>query len=415
MRGGVGGFRVAVRRRAPCAGPGLEELALRHPHVRLGNEILLERGLDALEGRRIGLITNPSGVTSDLVQTVDALCGRPGIQLGALFAPEHGIRGEGEAGASVAHGVDRKSGARVFSLYGDTRTPTPEMLGHVDVLVFDIQDVGVRLYTYVSTLAYAMRAAARHGLPLVVLDRPNPIGGLLEGNLSEEAYVSFVGAFPMLLRHGMTVGELAQLFNARHGVGAQLTVIPMTGWKRRMFFDETGLAWVPPSPNMPTLDTALAYPGTCLLEGTNLSVGRGTTKPFEQFGAPFVEEERLADALNARELPGVRFRPVCFVPGFGELAGQRCEGVGLHITDRRRFRAVVAGLEAIVCMRALYPHEFGWRPAGGGRACAFDLLMGTDRVRKAIDAGAGAADLLEAWREDQKAFEGMRAPFLLYE
>jgi uncharacterized protein YbbC (DUF1343 family) len=386
------------------------------PRVRLGNEVLLEQNLDRIRNLRIGLVTNHSGVTSDLTRTADVLRRCPGLQLAALLAPEHGITGEAENGTRIAPCIDRATGVPVFSLYGNAPEPTPDMLEEVGVLLFDIQDVGARFYTYISTLAFAMQGAAKHGTPFIVLDRPNPIGALLEGNLVETGWTSFVGIYPILLRHGMTVGELAQMFNGEFGIGAELTVVPMQGWSRTMLFGETGLSWVPPSPNMPTPDTALVYPGTCLLEGTNMSVGRGTAKPVEQSGAPFVMGDVLADALNARALPGVRFRPVCFVPGFGRYAGQRCEGVQLHITDRACFRPVRAALEIIVCLRTLYPDDFAWStPARPGERYHFDLLAGTDRVRTAIESGASAADIVGAWSGEQEAFREMRAPYLLYQ
>ena len=384
--------------------------------VRLGNEVLLQNHLDRIRGRRVGLVTNHSGVTSDLTLTADVLHRCPVTQLTTLFGPEHGIRGHVQNGGHIGPSVDQVTGLPVFSLYGDTRKPTSEMLQHVDLLLFDIQDVGVRFYTYLSTLAYAMQGAADQEIPFIVLDRPNPIGAALEGNLLDTAYSSFVGLYPILLRHGMTVGELAQMFNTEYAIGAELTVIPMKGWDRRMFFDETGLTWVPSSPNMPTLDTALVYPGICLLEGTNVSAGRGNTKPFEQLGAPFVHAERLADVLNARSLSGVRFRPVCFVPGFGKLAGQTCEGVQVHITDRTQFRPVTVALEIIVTLRTLYPDDFAWRtPAKSGQSYHFDLLVGTDKVRKAIESSVSTNEIVEGWCDEQRAFGAMRAPYLLYE
>ena len=386
------------------------------PRVWLGNRVLLERRPDLVQGRRLGLITNQSGVTSDLTLTADVLRRREDMKLRALFAPEHGISGDIRGGAHIDNTMYPGTDLPVFSLYGSTRKPTPEMLQDLDLLLFDIQDVGVRFYTYISTMAYAMQAAAECGVDFIVLDRPNPLSDILEGNLLDPAFASFVGVYPILLRHGLTAGELAGMFNAEYSIGARLTVISMQGWRRTMFFDETGLRWVQPSPNLRSLGAALAYPGTCLLEGTNVSAGRGTDKPFEQVGAPFVNGQSLADTLNSRELEGVRFEAVTFVPNGAKHAGEVCQGIEIQITDRRRFRPVRVGLEIIVALRRLFPDDFAWRePANAQQAYHFDLLMGTAQVRRAIESGASACDIVAGWNADQQDFEELRTDHLLYE
>ena len=381
--------------------------------VRLGNEALFQDRLDLVQGKRVGLITNPSGVDASLVLTADRLVEADGVVLGALFGPEHGVWGEMPEGAAVSSFPERE--IPVYSLYGDTRRPTEAMLAPLDVILFDLQDVGARFYTFISTLGYALEACAAGGVPCVVLDRPNPIGGeALEGNLSDPAFRSFVGAYPILLRHGMTVGELAGFLNGEFNLGADLSVVRMAGWQRCMGFSETGLFWVPPSPNMPTPETAWVYPGTCLVEGTHVSEGRGTARPFEQVGAPFIASPELAAALNDRELPGVRFRATTFVPVAGKFRGERCGGVQLHLTDSKRFEAVRTGLEVIVTIRTLYPHGFAWRTPSSGRVYPFDRLMGTDAVRKAIEGGASVGEIVDGWEGEIKGFGERRRAYLLY-
>ncbi len=380
--------------------------------ISLGNEVLLEERFGLVRGRRVGLITNPSGVNARLEATADVLL-RSGVRLTALFGPEHGARGEQAAGAPVASSRDGRADIPVHSLYGETRRPTPEMLSGIDAMLFDVQDVGARFYTYVATMVHALEACAEQGVPFVVLDRPNPIGGAMEGNLLDPAFASFVGPGPILLRHGMTAGELARLFNAEFNLGADLTVVPTRGWRRTMFYDETGLLWVPPSPNMPTMETTVVYPGMCLMEGTAVSEGRGTTKPFEQVGAPGIDGRQLARHLNERGIPGAIFRPVTFEPFTGKQSGQACEGVQVHVTDRRIYPAVRAGLEALAAVRDLFPGVLAWRNVDG--VYPFDRLMGTDRVRQALDAGAGAEEIVANFEPDIQGFAERRGPYLLYE
>ena len=375
-----------------------------------GIDVLLAERLDLVAGRRVGLVTNPTGVTAGGTSGVDALHGRPELRLVALFGPEHGIRGDAEGGAAVASTTDWRTGLPVYSLYGETRRPTAEMLRDLDVLLFDVQDVGVRFYTYVSTLAYVMQAAAAHGKRVVVLDRPNPIGGLaVEGPVLEHGQESFVGLYPIALRHGMTVGELACLFNEEFGIHCDLAVVPAAGWRRSLWFDRTGLRWVPPSPNIRTLDSATVYPCTGMLEGTNVSEGRGTPRPFENVGAPWIDGERWARALSGLGLPGVEFQPTWFMPDSSKYRGERCGGVFLVVADRERFRPVETGLSIVATALRLYPEHFAWQ-AGGG----FDLLVGNAWLRRRLAAGAEVGELAQAWQARLDEFRSLRQRYLLY-
>jgi len=382
--------------------------------LRLGNERLLEEDFHLIRGERLGLITNHSGVDSELRSTADRLHATEGCDLVALFGPEHGIRGDVADGEIVGRRRDPRTGVPVYSLYGETRQPDDSMLENVEVMLFDIQDVGARFYTYLYTMSLSMEVCAARGLPFVVLDRPNPIGGEgVSGNVLDPAFASFVGLYPIPVRYGMTIGELARLFNDAFAIGAELHVVPMQAWQRRACWEETGLSWVPPSPNMPTVDTAVVYPGMCFFEGTNLSEGRGTARPFEQVGAPFVDGCRLADHLNAVDLPGVLFRPVHFRPAFGKHAGQVCQGVQVHVRDRRTFQAVRTGFEVLAAVRRLWPEDFAWRiPAGG--LYNFDRLAGTDQVRLALDAGVPVSELVAGWEESLREFVALRQQHLLY-
>ena len=382
--------------------------------VRLGVEVLLEERLALLKGSRVGLITNHTGVDSQLRSTVDLLHQHPAIELVALYGPEHGIRGAAAAGEHVASDRDPVTGLPVFSLYGASKKPSPDMLEGVDALVYDIQDIGVRYYTYPYTLAYCMEAAKENGIAVVVLDRPNPIGGeVVEGNLLDPAFKSFVGLYPLPVRHGMTIGELARWFN--NTIGCDLTVVPMDGWKPTLWWNETSLPFVPMSPNSTGLDMATLYAGTCLFEGTNLSEGRGTTKPFEQVGAPWIDGRRLAEALSRLGLPGVLFRPVYFTPTFSKHKEQQCQGVQVHVVDRTAVRATELGLHMVKAIRDLYPVEFTWLPPyreGGHRF--FDLLAGTDRWRLALEEGVTVAEIARTWPEERRPFMAQRDKALLY-
>ncbi|WP_462406953.1 exo-beta-N-acetylmuramidase NamZ family protein [Gracilibacillus sp. Marseille-QA3620] len=384
--------------------------------LKLGVDVVLSSEKDLLKGKRVGLITNPTGVDKDLNSIVDRFYQDKDINLTALYGPEHGVRGDAQAGSYVDFYIDETTGLPVYSLYGKTRKPTPEMLEDVDVLVFDIQDVGTRFYTYIYTMALAMEAAEEKGIPFVVLDRPNPLGGLkVEGPILEAPeYASFIGQYEIPLRHGMTVGELAKLFNKEFGIGADLKVVKMKNWKRQMNYEDTGLEWVLPSPNMPTLDTAYAYPGTGLIEGTNLSEGRGTTKPFELLGAPFINSTELARELNKLKLKGVEFRAASFTPTFSKHSGVLTHGVQVHITDYDDFVPLETGLHIVKTVHDLYPEEFEFRAEDSKGISFFDLLIGNGWVRDDIEAGKSVKQIKQKWERDLKGFLKVRSKYLLY-
>ncbi len=396
-------------------------MTLRQNAMRTGLEVLWAQRFAPLKGKRVGAVCNPTSVDRDFRHLADLLAGAPGVTLAALFGPEHGVRGEAQDMVEVGGGVDPATGARVYSLYGDrleSLSPSEDSLRGLDALVFDIQDVGSRYYTYVYTMALCMRAAARAKLAFYVLDRPNPIGGeAVEGNLVHPGFESFVGLFPLPNRHGMTAGELARLFNERHGIGCELTVVPCEGWRRGDFWEATGLPFVPPSPNMPTVDTALVYPGLCMVEGTNLSEGRGTTRPFEIVGAPFLNPERFAEALRRESLPGVKVRPMSFRPTFQKHAGQSCGGAMLHVEDRRRFLPVRTGIAVLRAAREVGGGAFRWRTERYefvDDKPAIDLLCGTDAVRKAVDAGKSLDDCMAGFSEELAQFASIRGRYLAY-
>jgi uncharacterized protein YbbC (DUF1343 family) len=389
----------------------------------------VETGLDrmvgerfrALRGLRLGLICNPTAVDRRLRHAADLLHQAPGVRLAALFGPEHGVRGDAQYMAAVGEERDLPTGIPVHSLYGSSAAslrPAPAWLAGLDALVFDIQDVGSRFYTYQATMLLCLEAAARAHLAFFVLDRPNPIGGAaVEGPALRPGFESFCGLHDLAVRHGMTVGELARLFRAERRLDVELTVVPAQGWRRGMHWRDAGLPWVFPSPNIPTPETALVYPGTCLLEGTNLSEGRGTTRPFELFGAPWLDGQRLAAALDAERLPGVRFRPVSLVPTWDKHAGVRCHGAEIQLTDRRTFRPFRTGVAAVAAARAQDPGRFRWRTEPYefvDGIPAFDLLCGSAREREAIEAGRSWRDLRPGWAAEERAFARRRARYLLY-
>ncbi|HET7875017.1 MAG TPA: DUF1343 domain-containing protein [Methylomirabilota bacterium] len=386
--------------------------------VRSGLEVLARRFPALLRGRRVGLLCHQASVTHDLAHAVEVIGGLPGVRLAALFAAEHGLTGSAQDHAGIAPARDRVTGLPVYSLYGRRLEPDPAMLRGLDALVVDLQDVGARYYTFVWTMALAMGACARLGVPVIVLDRPNPLGGLgLEGNLPDPRFASFVGLYPLPARHGMTIAELGAYLNETHAIGCDLTVVPMAGWRRAMAWQDTGLPWVAPSPNMPTPDTARVYPGGCLIEGTNLSEGRGTTRPFELVGAPFLDGERLARALNARRLPGVRFRAAAFEPTFHKWKGRLCQGVQVHVTDGARFRPFRTYLELIALARRQAGRRFRWRRPPYEfemRKWPIDLLCGGEAIRRAIEQGVAVSRLEPAWRRDLARFARARRPYLLY-
>ena len=383
-----------------------------------GLDVLLGHLRTLLGGQSVGLLCHPASVTADLTPAAEALMRVKDVNLRRLFAPEHGITGAAQDLVLVGHEKDPLTGLPVMSLYGRRLDPDPRVLEGLDALIVDLQDVGARYYTYNWTMALAMKAAARANLPVIVLDRPNPLGGeRLEGNWPEAGWSSFVGLYPLPIRHGMTMGELAGYLNDRHELGCDLTVVPMLGWRRGMAWEDTGLPWVAPSPNMPTPDTARVYPGGCLVEGTNLSEGRGTTRPFEWIGAPYLDGPRLARALERRGLPGVRFRPVGFEPAFHKWKSQRCGGVQIHVTDAARFKPFAAYLALIAEARRQAPRHFRWRrpPYEFERVrLPMDLLCGGPGIRRAIERGVSLARLETSWRPDLARFARARRPYLLY-
>jgi uncharacterized protein YbbC (DUF1343 family) len=365
---------------------------------------------DAVRGKRIGLITNHSAIDRAKTLDIDLIAAHPDLRLVALFAPEHGIRGDAPAGAKISDEVDQKTGVPVYSLYAtEDRGPTPAMLRDVDVLVYDLQEVGGRTWTYVSTMALSMQAATAKGIPFVVLDRPNPIGGrIVEGALLDPAFRSFVGMYPIPARHGMTVGELATLFNREHGIDANLVVVRAANWRRSQWRDETGLPWVNPSPNLRSLAAVTSYPGTVYFEGTNVAEGRGTDRPFEQVGAPWLDAPAVVRQMNEMALPGIRFEAITVAveATAGKYPRQTIPAIRFVITDRLAYRPVRTALVLIDAIRRQHPNDFAWRPS-------IDRLTGSDEVRLAIDAGR-LGPLLEDWDREAAAFVEARRPFLLY-
>lgn len=375
--------------------------------LKLGIERLPEYR-EVFAGKRVGLITNQTGI--DAEGTPSAVLLSRAAQLTVLFSPEHGIQGNEREGASIGHSTDPRTGLPVYSLYGNTKRPTPEMLKDIDVLCFDIQDVGARFYTYISTMAYSMEECARHKKRFVVFDRPNPIGGSVEGNMLELEYRSFTGYFPIVQRHGMTVGELALLFNTEYGIRCDLTVIPMEGWNRTAYFDELPLIWVPPSPNIPSAQTALVYAGVCLFEGTNLSVGRGTAMPFQYLGAPYIDAYRLAEQLNRLDLDGVRFLPAFFTPTLSLYAGKLCGGVQIAVTDPHSFAPVKTAIAMFYELKHLYPNEFTINNAGE-KYCGLHLLTGCTQL---TDSSQTAQDYFTRIEKESAQFSNIRKKYLLY-
>lgn len=392
-----------------------------HSNFRLGIDVLRAQDFTPLRGLKVGAICNTTSVDARLDHLADLLAQAPGVELAALFGPEHGVRGEAQDMIGVAHARDRVTGLPVHSLYGasfESLSPTPQSMAGLDAFVFDIQDVGSRYYTYVYTMALCMRAAARAKIAFFVLDRPNPIDGLsVEGNLIRPGFESFVGLFPLPNRHGMTAGELARHFNESQGIGCDLTVIPCEGWRREMWWEQTGRPFIPPSPNMPTVDTACVYPGLCLVEGTNLSEGRGTTRPFELIGAPFLDPRRFVEALRTEALDGVAFRATSFCPTFQKHAGHSCGGAMIHVTDRKAFCPVRTGVAILRAAKEVGGDRFRWRTERYefiDDKPAIDLLCGTDAVRLAIDAGKELDACMSGFEEDRRSFDEIRKKYLIY-
>jgi uncharacterized protein YbbC (DUF1343 family) len=376
-------------------------------------DVLLEDPRGHLGGHSIGLVTNPTGVTSHLESSLDALHSHPDVDLRIVFGPEHGARGDIQDALPVGGHVDEATGIPVHSLYGEHRAPTHETLDGLEALVFDIQDCGARFYTYVSTLTNCMEAAHRDGLSVVVLDRPNPINGLsVEGGVLEPGFESFIGLHPIPFRHGLTVGELASLINEK--IGCQLMVVEMEGWSRDMWFDGTGLPWVQPSPNLPTLDTATVFPGTCLFEGVNASEGRGTTRPFEVMGAPWADGRRWAESVNALGLPGARFRTCYFTPTFWRYTGERCCGLQVYVTDRNAYKPVEAGIHLLSTLISLHSNAFMFNEPTYDPRRHFDLLAGTDKLRLSLVEGIPVEEIAASWEPGLKKFMKCREKHLIY-
>lgn len=387
--------------------------------VRTGLDVLAATGFAPLRGRQVGLVCHPASVDARLRHAAELLATAPGVGLAALFGPEHGFHGTAQDLVGV--GSATAGALRVHSLYGstfDTLKPTPEQLRGLDTLVIDLQDVGARYYTFQATMLYCLEACAANGVPVVVLDRPNPLGGFaVEGPALRPGFESFVGPHDIATRHGLTMGELALFYQTHRVPNVRLEVIPCEGWTRGLTFEQTGLPWVLPSPNMPTPDTALVYPGMCLIEGTNLSEGRGTTRPFELCGAPWLDAARLARVLEAERLPGVRFRPAWFRPTFQKFAGQDCGGVQLHVTDRASFLPVRTGLAVLAAMRELSGTRFAWRTEEYEFVSdrpAIDLLFGSARERLTLEAGAPWRQIAGAWGAEEAAFRAARERSLIY-
>jgi uncharacterized protein YbbC (DUF1343 family) len=405
-------FSVATRETAAVASaPGAAVTPQDAAQVRPGVEVFLSNVPAALRGKRVALITNHSAIDRARTPAIDLIARHPDLKLVALLAPEHGIRGDAAAGAKIEDDTDPRTGVPIFSLYkAEDRGPTPEMLKDVDVLVYDLQEVGGRTWTYVSTMALSMQAAAAKKIPFVVLDRPNPIGGeIVEGALLDSAFKSFVGMYPIPARHGMTVGELATLFNQKYGIGVELIVVRAANWRRSQWLDDTGLPWVNPSPNLRSLAALQSYPGSVYFEGTNLTEGRGTDRPFEQIGAYWLNATAVAATMNARQLPGIRFEAITMpvAATAAKFAGLTIPAIRFAITDRQAYRPVRTMLLLIDEIRRQHPRDFAW-----GKS--IDRLTGSDKVRLAIDAGRLPA-LLEDWDREAAAFHASRKPYLLYQ
>lgn len=387
--------------------------------IKTGLQLLLDENLAKIKKTRLGIVVNQTSVDSNLRHAINIFHEHKDIKLTALFGPQHGIRGETQDNMIEWEGfVDPYTKLPVYSLYGKTRQPTSEMLKDVDTLIFDIQDIGSKYYTFIYTMSYVMQSCAKYKKKFIVLDRPNPITGkFVEGCVTQRDYTSFVGLHPIVIRHGMTIGELALLFNKEFNINCDLEVIKMVGWKRDMWFEETGLHWVMPSPNMPTLNTAIVYPGMCLIEGTTLSEGRGTTKPFELFGAPYIDPFALIKRLEAENLDGVIFRPAYFLPTFQKWFGKLCGGLQIHITDRNKYKSVLTAVAVIKCINELYPKQFKWKEPPYEyeyKNLPFDTLAGNSKLRTLIEKGASLQEIELSWQKEQDEFKKIREKYLLY-
>ncbi|MBS4207914.1 DUF1343 domain-containing protein [Bacillus sp. FJAT-50079] len=381
--------------------------------MKLGLDLFIEEEYKQFKGKRIGLVTNLTGVNGKLVPSIDLFYEHKEIMLTALYAPEHGIRGDAKEGEKVESTTDPYTGLPVYSLYGETRKPSKEMLDDVDAIVFDLQDIGSRYYTFIYTMAYVMEACAEYGKHFIVLDRPNPVSGeKMEGNLVEEDVRSFVGLLPIPNRHGMTVAELALMYKHEFGYQCELTVVPMQGWKRAMYFDETGLFWVPPSPNTTTITMNILYTGTCLIEGTNLSEGRGTTRPFEVVGAPFINGYELTRVFNQKQIPGVIAHPTSFIPTYQKYKDEICSGLQLHVVNRDHLHSFEVGVKLLETIAEMYPNDFQFI-ANDANKYFFDLLAGTKTLKEHIFAKTSNEFLLSC-SEQLEYFNQQKKPYLLY-
>jgi uncharacterized protein YbbC (DUF1343 family) len=392
------------------AGAGTESavrVALQNEHTKPGIDIIEGEYLAPLLGKRVGLITNQTGVDSRGQRTIDIFAREQGLKLAAVFSPEHGPAGKASDGRAVSNTIDSATGARIFSLYGESRRPTPEMLSGIDALVFDVQDAGVRFYTYITTMAYAMEEAAKRGIPFFVLDRPNPLGGeMMEGPALDRDHLSFVGYFSMPVRYAMTLGELARMFNAENKTGADLHVIAMRNWRRSETYVDTGLVWIPPSPNLRTLDATFLYPGIEILQAGEVSVGRGTDKPLEMFGAPWIQGKELAAELTRRAIPGVGFTATTFTPRSDAHSGELCEGVSVALRDAEALRSMTMGIEIADTLHRMYPAKF--------RLEKMIFLLGSQSTVKRLQQGDSPASIVASWTPELDRFRAMRERHLMY-
>jgi uncharacterized protein YbbC (DUF1343 family) len=390
--------RSVVRPGNPRANP--------YSRVRVGVDVLEAENFDPLRGQRVALITNQTGVDSRGTRTLDVLRNAPSVKLVALFSPEHGIGGDSQAN-KINDSIDPLSALPIYSLYGDTRRPTDEMLKGIDLLVFDIQDAGVRFYTYITTMAYSMEAAASHHIPFVVLDRPDPLGGeIIEGPMLDPGHSSFTGYFPVPVRYGMTIGELARMFNTENHIGADLQVVPTRNWSRRESYDQTGLFWISPSPNLRTVNETFLYPGLEILQAGGVSVGRGTDTPFEVLGAPWIDAEAFTTELNRRTIPGVRFETTRFSPREAPYKNESCRGVRIRLTDRDVFRSLRLGLEIADALNRMYPEQFQLQK--------IMTLLGSQSTIDRLMRGDAPKDIIAGWSADLEKFREMRDKYLLY-
>ncbi len=387
--------------------------------VKLGVEKSLDDSINLINSSRIGLICNQASVNHQYQHVADIYFNQQSINLTTLFGPQHGIRGDVQDNMiETRHGIDEKTGLPVYSLYSETRKPTSKMLENVDTLVFDLQDIGGRVYTFIYTMAYAMQACAEFDKKFIVCDRPNPINGTdVEGNLLEIGHESFVGQYPIPMRHGMTVGELAKMFNEHFNIKCDLQIIEMDGWSRELYLDQIDSPWVIPSPNMPTVETALVFPGTVYFEGTQVSEGRGTTRPFEFVGAPYIDSYMFSENLSDLKLEGVIFRPTNFLPTFQKHAGKSCGGVFVHVTDRNKFKPVITGIAMVKTLFKMYPDKFKWKEPPYEYEFdrnPFDVIAGTTKLREQIENGISIKKIEESWSADEEKFRQLKKEYLIY-